>query len=372
MGLLPGSQDPDEQWVANDYAQKARFHDKIQDARKANPGTLNPSAFCLASGPTYLGMRGIFYTALPYGSDSANIQAVINMPAYWQRVYYKKDGLKELGKQLGVDLLNVDDAKTEVSAVAPSRPSSAPCKRADKTDKAAEKRKASPTRSVLSSSSVASGVLKRALRPSSAPTKRPAETSQVSASMPQLDASKTNQTKQTSAASDVGSDIKRAEKCTESVTQAVDAKKSKKRPSSAPMKRSASSDVGSCASADSKTSSLESYLKQKRKSSSSSVSSAPGFGLDAIRKSMHPIVMTAGKPKLCGKLGYGDQFNFHNTLAGQKYSVKAGSGPRTFDYDKLGHRSSKHELAFMTSLRYRMDLDCVLDAEKVISQRIGL
>lgn len=387
MGPLPGSQDPDEQWVQNDYAQKSRFYDKIQDARKANRGTLNPSAYCYGTSANYLGLRGPFYTALPYGIDSSNIQAVINMPAYWQRVYYKKDGLKAMG----LDKLEDDSAST-VSAVAPvapeksSRPSSAPHRRSSDKDKGAVERETSPPRSEISSTSVASSILRRALRPSSAPSKRTGDALQASTSVPQL---KLSEMKHTSASSDVGSRVGSdvgtclgggsrvgsADRCKgaylSTQATAVDNKKVKRRPSSAPVKRSPCPETGSTVSVNSKASSLESYLKKmkkKRPSSSCSQSSAPALGLDAIRKSMHPIVMTAGKPKLCAKLGYGEKFNFHNTLAGQTYAMKAGAGLKGFDYDKLGHRSSKHEINFMQSLRYRMDLDCVMEPEKVIAQ----
>lgn len=375
MGLLPGSQDPDTQWVEVDYAQKSRFHDKIQNARKAYPGTLNPTAYCLASSATYLGMRGPFYTALPYGHDSSNIQAIINMPAYWQRVYWKKDGLKEMG------VGDLEDNMSQVSAVAPekaSRPSSAPCRRSSESGKAAVKQGKGSPRSVVSSTSAASSVLRRALRSSSATGKHTMETQKVSTSTPQLNL---GQMTQTEAASDAGSRRVDQQKAhvrnsdqtgieTEISPRLMDSstKARKKRPASAPVKRSACSENGSTVSANSKASSLESYLKKKRPSSASSRSSTPALGLDAIRKSMHPIVMTAGKPKLGSKIGYGEQFNFHNTLGAQKYSLKAGAGPKTFDYDKLGHRSSKHEVAFMQSLRWRMDLDCVLDQEKVIAQ----
>ncbi|CAJ1335735.1 unnamed protein product [Effrenium voratum] len=41
--------------------------------------------------PFYLGVNGKNYYAKPWGNDSSNIQAVINGPAYWKRVYYREN-----------------------------------------------------------------------------------------------------------------------------------------------------------------------------------------------------------------------------------------------------------------------------------------
>merc|ERR1719235_653989 len=91
-------------------------------------------------------------------------------------------------------------------------------------------------------------------------------------------------------------------------------------------------------------------------------------GLEGIRKSMHGIVMTANKPSAL-KLGFGEGPNFHNSLA-DKYGIKTGSGTSTFEYDRLGHRSSKAELTWLLSNQYRSDVDCVMNRTQVLNKGV--
>eukprot|EP00971_Amphidinium_carterae_P018761 369760-Amphidinium_carterae.1 len=37
----------------------------------------------------YLGMVGKNYYAKPWGNDSSGVQAVVNGPAYWKRIYHR-------------------------------------------------------------------------------------------------------------------------------------------------------------------------------------------------------------------------------------------------------------------------------------------
>jgi hypothetical protein len=55
-----------------------------------------------------------------------------------------------------------------------------------------------------------------------------------------------------------------------------------------------------------------------------------------------------------------NRLNFHNCLAAKKYCTMTRDGKTPFDYDKQGHRSSKHEAAFMMSAYMRKDRDLVM------------
>lgn len=67
-----------------------KLYDQSLEARATYPGNLNFSAYRQANDDQYLGRlpTGQFY-AKPWGNDSSGVQAVLNPPAYWKRVYYR-------------------------------------------------------------------------------------------------------------------------------------------------------------------------------------------------------------------------------------------------------------------------------------------
>lgn len=245
MAKLPGSSDPIVQWNEQSKEARCKFLDRYKEAKKAHRGTLNPTAFCYAHNPAYLGLRGPFYTGEAYGNDSSNVQATLDTAGYWQRVYYKSEALKANG--VGV----------------PSK-----------------KDTASPQKQMVHS-----------------------------ASAPAIAGTEPNTMQQ------------------------------------------------------SRQSFMQKTSSTMRRSGQSAVS-----GLEGIRKSMHPIVMTAGKPEAL-KLGFGEGPNFHNSLS-HKYGVKSGAGTKTFEYDRQGHRSSKAELTWLLSNQYRADVDCVMNRTQVLNKGV--
>ncbi|OLP82074.1 hypothetical protein AK812_SmicGene37301 [Symbiodinium microadriaticum] len=73
------------------YTHRTVLYDSMQDAKAEYGGALNFSAYRQGRDRQYLGVNGKNYYAKPWGNDSSNIQAVINGPSYWKRVYYREN-----------------------------------------------------------------------------------------------------------------------------------------------------------------------------------------------------------------------------------------------------------------------------------------
>jgi hypothetical protein len=73
------------------YSHRTRAYDDLLDGKKEFKGQLNFSAFRQGRDKQYLGVNGKNYYAKPWGNDSSNVQAVLNGPAYWKRVYYREN-----------------------------------------------------------------------------------------------------------------------------------------------------------------------------------------------------------------------------------------------------------------------------------------
>merc|ERR1719326_2599508 len=76
-------------------------------------------------------------------------------------------------------------------------------------------------------------------------------------------------------------------------------------------------------------------------------------GYPKIRKSMEEYVLYGNKPRIMLK-SRGDRPTFFNTLEA-KYGVSWRGERSVFNYDRQGHRSSRHELTFIASQRLRKD-----------------
>lgn len=70
----------------------------MQEAKGEYGGNTNFSAFRQGRDPQYLGVMGKNYYAKPWGNDSSNVQAVLNGPSYWKRVYCRPNMNKEFAK----------------------------------------------------------------------------------------------------------------------------------------------------------------------------------------------------------------------------------------------------------------------------------
>lgn len=66
-----------------------RAYDDLLEAKAKYRGNLNFGAYRYGNDRQFLGVNGKNYYAKPWGNDSSNIQAIINGPAYWKRVYYR-------------------------------------------------------------------------------------------------------------------------------------------------------------------------------------------------------------------------------------------------------------------------------------------
>lgn len=73
------------------YAVRSEAYDQLQAGKAEFGGKLNFSAYRHGRDRQYLGVNGRNYYAKPWGNDSSNIQAVLNGPAYWKRVYYREN-----------------------------------------------------------------------------------------------------------------------------------------------------------------------------------------------------------------------------------------------------------------------------------------
>mmetsp|Transcript_21213 Transcript_21213/g.39891 ORF Transcript_21213/g.39891 Transcript_21213/m.39891 type:complete len:227 (+) Transcript_21213:63-743(+) len=73
------------------YTHRTVLYDSMLDGKAEYGGSLNFSAYRQGRDRQYLGVNGKNYYAKPWGNDSSNIQAVINGPSYWKRVYYREN-----------------------------------------------------------------------------------------------------------------------------------------------------------------------------------------------------------------------------------------------------------------------------------------
>ncbi|KAF4674293.1 hypothetical protein FOL47_009444 [Perkinsus chesapeaki] len=75
-------------------------HEKaISAAHQVHGYKLDFSAYILGHDPQYLGVNGKIQYGKPYANDSSNVQAVLNAPGYWSRVYYRGGGNEESNKR---------------------------------------------------------------------------------------------------------------------------------------------------------------------------------------------------------------------------------------------------------------------------------
>eukprot|EP00933_Yihiella_yeosuensis_P028750 TRINITY_DN2257_c0_g1_i2.p1 TRINITY_DN2257_c0_g1~~TRINITY_DN2257_c0_g1_i2.p1 ORF type:complete len:275 (-),score=50.79 TRINITY_DN2257_c0_g1_i2:203-919(-) len=73
------------------YTHSTRIYDDMTAGKAEFGGQLNLSSYRQGRDPQYLGVMGKNYYAKPWGNDSSNVQAVLNGPAYWKRVYYREN-----------------------------------------------------------------------------------------------------------------------------------------------------------------------------------------------------------------------------------------------------------------------------------------
>jgi len=70
---------------------RAELLGDLNTGKAMHKGTLNLSAYRQGKDLQYLGWIGKNCYAKPWGNDSSNVQAVLNGPAYWKRVYYRQE-----------------------------------------------------------------------------------------------------------------------------------------------------------------------------------------------------------------------------------------------------------------------------------------
>lgn len=87
--------------------------DEMQRGKADHPGTLNFGAFRQGRDPQYLGIVGRTYYGKPWGNDSSNVQAVLNGPSYWKRVYYRPNMAKEFQRQDREDAERLERAENK-------------------------------------------------------------------------------------------------------------------------------------------------------------------------------------------------------------------------------------------------------------------
>lgn len=78
-------------FFADGYKHSSALYDDVTNGKKEFRDNLNFAAYRQGRDPQYLGVNGKNYYAKPWGNDSSNIQAVLNGPAYWKRVYYREN-----------------------------------------------------------------------------------------------------------------------------------------------------------------------------------------------------------------------------------------------------------------------------------------
>jgi len=76
-------------FFADGYKHRTTQYDELLKGKAEHGGNLQFGAFSQGRDRQYLGVMGKNYYAKPWGNDSSNVQAVLNGPAYWKRVYYR-------------------------------------------------------------------------------------------------------------------------------------------------------------------------------------------------------------------------------------------------------------------------------------------
>jgi len=76
---------------ADGSSHRSALYDHLQAAKGEYGGHTNFSAYRQGRDPQFLGVMGKNYYAKPWGNDSSNVQAVLNGPAYWKRIYYREN-----------------------------------------------------------------------------------------------------------------------------------------------------------------------------------------------------------------------------------------------------------------------------------------
>lgn len=76
---------------ADGYGHRTRNYDALLAGNVEYRGNLNFGAYRQGRDEQFLGVNGVNYYAKPWGNDSSNVQAVLNGPAYWKRVYYREN-----------------------------------------------------------------------------------------------------------------------------------------------------------------------------------------------------------------------------------------------------------------------------------------
>mmetsp|Transcript_47395 Transcript_47395/g.125079 ORF Transcript_47395/g.125079 Transcript_47395/m.125079 type:complete len:232 (+) Transcript_47395:92-787(+) len=79
------------QFNRDGYVHRTTLYDDLQEAKAKHGAQLNFTAYRQGTDREYLGINGKNYYAKPWGNDSSNVQAVLNGPAYWKRVYYRQN-----------------------------------------------------------------------------------------------------------------------------------------------------------------------------------------------------------------------------------------------------------------------------------------
>uniref|UniRef100_A0A7S4VPL8 Uncharacterized protein n=1 Tax=Alexandrium monilatum TaxID=311494 RepID=A0A7S4VPL8_9DINO len=76
---------------ADGSIHRSALNDHLSAAKTEYGGHTNFSAYRQGRDPQFLGVNGKNYYAKPWGNDSSNVQAVLNGPAYWKRIYYREN-----------------------------------------------------------------------------------------------------------------------------------------------------------------------------------------------------------------------------------------------------------------------------------------
>lgn len=86
-------------FFADGYKHRTTQYDDLQAGKAVHGGNLIFSAYRQGQDPQYLGVMGKNYYAKPWGNDSSNVQAVLNGPAYWKRVYYRPNMAQQFAEE---------------------------------------------------------------------------------------------------------------------------------------------------------------------------------------------------------------------------------------------------------------------------------
>jgi len=76
-------------FFADGYKHRTTHYDTLLKGKAEHGGNYQVAPHLQGQDQQYLGVMGKNYYAKPWGNDSSNVQAVLNGPAYWKRVYYR-------------------------------------------------------------------------------------------------------------------------------------------------------------------------------------------------------------------------------------------------------------------------------------------